>query len=79
MENAIEVELNKTDKVRISPLELQIAYKLFLGSKKDLEDARFLFDLFKNKIDKKELMGFIRLLNVLDKLNYLGEVGDSCD
>ncbi|MBU0497283.1 MAG: hypothetical protein KKG04_04925 [Candidatus Thermoplasmatota archaeon] len=35
----------------ISPLEIQIPYKLFLGSEKDIEDAKFLFNLFKNNID----------------------------
>jgi len=35
----------------LSPLELQIPYKLFLGSEKDIEDARFLFKLFKDNLD----------------------------
>jgi len=39
----------------ISPLEMQIAYKLYLGSDKDLEDAKHLYDLFKEKLDEKEL------------------------
>ena len=48
----------------ISPLEIQIAYKMFLGSLKDLEDAKFLFELFKYEIDKKLLISFLLLLNV---------------
>jgi hypothetical protein len=35
----------------ISPLEIQIPYKLFLGSEKDIEDAKFLYNLFKNNMD----------------------------
>ncbi len=35
----------------ISPLEIQIPYKLFLGSEKDIEDAKFLYNIFKNYMD----------------------------
>ena len=35
----------------ISPLEIQIAYKLFLGSEKDIEDARYLWEIFKDHLD----------------------------
>ncbi len=48
----------------ISPLELQIPYKLVLGSEKDLEDARYLYKLFKDKIDLKLLNKFIEQMNV---------------
>ena len=37
--------------IYISPLEIQIPYKLFLGSEKDIEDAKFLYNLFRNNID----------------------------
>ncbi len=37
----------------ISPLELEIPYKLFLGSSKDIEDALHLYSLFKDYIDMK--------------------------
>jgi hypothetical protein len=39
------------NEIYISPLEIQIPYKLFLGSEKDIEDAKFLYNLFKNNID----------------------------
>jgi predicted nucleotidyltransferase len=35
----------------ISPLELQVSYKLFLGSEKDIEDAKYLYDLTKEHLD----------------------------
>ena len=35
----------------VSPLELEIPYKLYLGSDKDIEDARFLYSLFKKHLD----------------------------
>ena len=50
--------------IPVSPFELQIAYKLFLGSDKDIEDARFLFDLFKEILDMELLMGKIRELGI---------------
>jgi len=35
----------------ISPLDIQIAYKLWLGSDKDIEDAVYLWEIFKNNLD----------------------------
>ncbi|MCR4327142.1 MAG: hypothetical protein NUV46_01005 [Nanoarchaeota archaeon] len=55
----------------ISPLELQIAYKLFLGSQKDIEDARHLYNLFKEKINKEELIDSLNKLNVSKKMRFL--------
>lgn len=57
LKNRKEVILNgKT--LYISPIELQIAYKLSLGSEKDIEDARHLYKLFKDKLDNIILEGF---------------------
>ncbi|HWR64229.1 MAG TPA: hypothetical protein VN365_07505 [Candidatus Thermoplasmatota archaeon] len=42
----------------ISPLELQIPYKLFLGSEKDIEDAAYLFELIKEYLDSELLTEF---------------------
>jgi hypothetical protein len=55
----------------ISPLELQIAYKLFLGSEKDLEDALHLFQLFGNELDQKRLNDLAERLDVGEKLDEL--------
>ena len=41
--------------IPISPLEIQIAFKLYLGSDKDIEDARYLFELFREKFDLEGL------------------------
>ncbi|MFH1100601.1 MAG: hypothetical protein V1726_00995 [Methanobacteriota archaeon] len=43
------VLLNKK-RIYISPLELQISYKLFLGSEKDIEDAKYLYNLTKEHL-----------------------------
>lgn len=39
----------------IGPLELQIAYKCWMGSKTDIEDAAHLFALFEDQLNTEEL------------------------
>lgn len=51
-------------KMFISPMELQVAYKLFLGSEKDIEDAKHLYKIFKEHMDKRLLYAFNRKLRV---------------
>jgi len=68
--NKIKVHIG-SENLFISPLELQIAYKLFLGSEKDLEDARHLYNLFRDKLNKQELNHSINKLNVMDKVKFL--------
>jgi len=46
----------------ISPLELQISFKLYLGSEKDIEDAKFIYTLFKETLDMTLLRDFNRKL-----------------
>ena len=53
--HSIKVAVNDKFVVRILPLELQIACKLYLGSDKDVGDAVFLHTLFKDYIDCEEL------------------------
>jgi hypothetical protein len=65
--NSIEVNLNQ-NKLFISSFELQIAYKLYLGSEKDIEDARYLYKLFSDRLDQNKLSEFINLLEVKNKL-----------
>jgi len=64
----------------ISPLELQIAYKLFLAADgtdeeliqdKDIEDARHLYKLFEDKINNEEFLSFVRKLNKEKRLRFL--------
>jgi len=68
LNNPYRVILNKKHEISISPLELQIAYKMFLGSRKDLEDARFLYDLFKNKIEIGKVLHFANELKVSEEI-----------
>jgi hypothetical protein len=52
------VRVNNDFDLFISPLELEIPYKLFLGSEKDIEDARFLYQFFKDQLDQKTMVIF---------------------
>ena len=63
----------------ISPIELQIPYKLFLGSEKDIEDARFLFKLFKDNLDNLMLKMFLTKLKIPDNNveRYLGGLDEN--
>lgn len=63
-----EVSING-NKLFISPLELQISFKLFLGSEKDIEDAKYLYKLFKNEIDTQLLNNFNRKLKIEEAFN----------
>ncbi|MBI4015834.1 MAG: nucleotidyltransferase [Candidatus Aenigmarchaeota archaeon] len=51
-------------KIYISPIEMHIAYKLYLGSEKDMEDAYHVYKLLKNNIDIGELKRLINMLGV---------------
>ncbi len=54
-----------------SKLELQIAFKLYLGSDKDIEDAIHLWQIFKDNIDHKLVSSFAVRLKVESKLKEL--------
>jgi hypothetical protein len=78
LENRAHIKL--ADKsLYLSPLELQIPYKLFLGSEKDIEDARFLFKLFKDNLNIVLLKMFLNKLKVSDNnaKRYLGGFDDN--
>ncbi len=64
LENAWFVELDNADKIRISPMEIEVAYKLYLGSDKDFDDAAHLYVTFKRILDMKKLRNFIKDLNM---------------
>jgi len=68
LNNKKEIILNGT-KIFVSFLELQISYKLFLGTEKDIEDAKYLYDLFKGKLNNEILENFNRKLKVVDMFN----------
>jgi hypothetical protein len=59
----------ESSEIYISPLELQIAYKLYLGSQKDFEDAKHLYYLFREKLNEQELRKYAEELNAGDTLD----------
>jgi uncharacterized secreted protein with C-terminal beta-propeller domain len=63
IENRVKVIMEKNH-LFISPMELQIPYKLYLGSEKNIEDAVYLWDIFKEKIDLHLLKKFMKALDV---------------
>jgi hypothetical protein len=71
LDNALSVKLNKKYHLNISILELQIPFKLYLGSEKDIEDAIHLWTLFKNKLNLNLFNKFVEKLNVKEKLKEL--------
>lgn len=52
------------ESINISPVELQIAFKLHLGSDKDIEDAVHLYDIFLERLDKVKLKQYMNILKV---------------
>lgn len=55
--------------MKISPIELQIPYKLYLSGDKDIEDAIYLYEIFKEMIDRKTLKNFLKEFDV-DATDY---------
>jgi len=70
IENKVRVDLEQKI-LYISPIELQIAYKLYLGSEKDFEDALHLYKLFAEELDKEKLKEYSKQLEVEDSLDEL--------
>jgi len=59
----VEIDFDN-EKLFFAPIEIQIPYKLYLGSDKDIEDAIFLWDIFNEKLDKTLLKRFMNELKV---------------
>ena len=55
----------------IGPLELQIAYKLYLDTQKDFEDAAHLYVLFGETLSRPELERWVSELEVTDAYGRL--------
>lgn len=52
------------ESINISPIELQIAFKLYLGSDKDIEDAIYLYNIFLEHLSKVKLKQYMDILKV---------------
>lgn len=76
IDNSLTVIVNKKHLIKIAPLELQIAYKLYLGSEKDLGDAVFLYTLFRKALNHQELHKWLSTLGVnISMLEVAGSGG----
>lgn len=60
----------------ISPLEMQIPFHLFLGSEKDIEEARFLYNLASEKLNMTMMQRFLIELKIPKESaeKYLGDL-----
>jgi hypothetical protein len=70
LRNALLVVLDDRE-IRVSPPELQIAYKLYLGSEKDFEDALHLYHLFGEQLETSALETYVEELGVEDRYDEL--------
>lgn len=72
LEDKIEADLGD-NALYISPLELQIAYKLYLGAEKDIEDALHLFTVFEADLDMEKLEKYVHQMGVEDEFGRIRE------
>lgn len=71
LDNAMKVVVNgKT--LLMSPFEMQIPFKLWLGSEKDIEDAVHLYTLFNDRLDKRLMARLGSRLGVKGKMVEYG-------
>lgn len=63
LDDLIMVELNG-ETLPIASIESQISYKLYMASEKDIEDAKYLFEIFEKEIDMESLNKDLRRLGV---------------
>ena len=70
LENAIPAHIGD-DRIPIGPLELQIAYKLSLGTRTDLEDAAHLYTLFGETLSRAQIEVWVERLDVEDRYERL--------
>jgi hypothetical protein len=60
--------------IPIGPLELQIAYKLYLGGQKDFEDAAHLYLLFRETLSTDRLESWVDDLGVAEQYDRLTSI-----
>lgn len=60
--------------ISIGPLELQIAYKLYLGSRTDFEDAAHLYTFFRENLRTERLESWVEKLDVTEQYAQLESI-----
>jgi predicted nucleotidyltransferase len=71
--NAIDAHIADAT-IPIGPLELQIAYKLYLGSRTDFEDAAHLYALFRESLRTERLESWVEKLDVHEQYAQLESI-----
>lgn len=69
--NAITARID-TISLPIGPLELQIAYKLYLGDSTSFEDAAHLYAMFEGSLGTTDLEAWVERLDVREEYERLG-------
>jgi hypothetical protein len=70
LENAIAASIDEAT-IPIGPFELQIAYKLHLGARTDIEDAVHLYTLFEESLSVARLEDWVTRLGVTEEYERL--------
>lgn len=70
LDNAITVRL-QGEAIRVGSIELQIAYKLDMGTPKDYEDALYLYEVTGENLTSSELERYATKLGVEDEYEQL--------
>ncbi len=73
LENAMQI-VCKNNTLMMGPFDIQIAYKLYMGSDKDIEDAKYIYKVLKEIIDSKKLSMFLFKFKVSKEL--IDKLGD---
>lgn len=71
--NAIDAHIAGAT-IPVGPLELQIAYKLYLQGQKDFEDAAHLYLLFRETLSTDQLEHWVRQLDVNEEYEQLKSI-----
>ncbi len=71
LDRPLKVIVNNNE-LLMSPLEIQIPFKVWLGSEKDIEDAAHLYELFGKLLDKKLMADMSKRLKVERKMVKYG-------
>lgn len=70
LENAISARI-AGESIPIGPLELQIAHRLHLGARTDVEDAVHLYTLFEESLSESRLEEWVSRLDVTEEYDRL--------
>ena len=73
LSNAIDAHIAGAT-IPVGPLELQIAYKLYLGGQKDFEDAAHLYLLFRETLSTDRLESWVDDLGVAEQYDRLTSI-----